>query len=52
MILVPLNGCSCDMMLYNVELASGKTFYYPCLTYCYVTVDLSLQLHLVNYGKV
>ena len=38
---------SCDMMLFEtVELASGKTLYYPGLTYCYVNVDLSLQILL------
>ena len=50
---MPLNGCSCDMMLYKtVELASKKTFYYPGLTCCYLTVDLSLQIDPVNYGRV
>ena len=35
------------LLLKTVELANGRTYFYPFLTYCYVGLDQSLQ-HLLD----
>ena len=38
-----MNKCECHVLLKTVELASGRTYFYPQLTYCYVGLEVSLQ---------
>ena len=36
------------VLLKRVELASGSTYFYPYLTYCYLSVQLSIQSFLLR----
>lgn len=39
------NFCG-TLLLKTVELATGRTYFYPFLTYCYLNIDISLQSFL------
>lgn len=36
------NPCG-TLLLKTVELSTGRTYFYPFLTYCYLNIDVSLQ---------
>lgn len=39
------NPCG-TLLLKTVELSTGRTYFYPFLTYCYLNIDISLQSFL------
>ena len=43
-----MNECKCHVILKTVELASGRTYLYPRLTYCYLGLKVSLQRLLLR----